>query len=193
MNQADLSVRADCSVLHADGTNTFPHGLGSDLGIGGIFHVECYDKAGNLRWKDTAKNAVTNVGMNSVLDVYLRNQTQIATWYLGLVDNAGFSAYAAADTAASHAGWAEGVPYSDSNRITWTPAAAASQSIANTSTSDFTINATATVKGVFLISNNTKSGSTGTLFATASFSGGNQTVNSGDTLKVTYTCSATTS
>ena len=45
-------------------------------------------------------------------------------------------------------------------------------------------------RGVFLLPNLL---TTGTLFSTAAFSGGNQSVNSGDTLKVTYTVSATSS
>ena len=161
--------------------------------IGGIFRAENYSPDGVLLWADVAKNAVVTVGLNSLLDVYLRNQTQIATWYLGLVDNTGFSAYSASDTMSSHAGWSESVAYSNSTRVAWSPSAASAGSISNSSTSDFTINASATIKGVFLTSGSAKSGTTGTLFATANFSGGNQTVNSGDTLKVTYTCSATSS
>ena len=71
--------------------------------------------------------------------------------------------------------------------------AAASQGVTNGTTSDFTMNATATIKGLFLNSDSTKSGTAGLLFSTAAFSGGNQSVNSGDTLKVTYTVSATSS
>lgn len=161
--------------------------------IGGVFLVECFNSEGELVWSDIAKNAVTNLALNNVLDVYLANASQTATWYLGLVDNTGFSAFAAGDTISSHAGWTESTAYSNANRVTWSPGSASAQSITNGTSSDFTINATATIKGVFLVSQNTKGGTTGTLFATAAFSGGNQTVNSGDTLKVTYTVSATTS
>lgn len=188
-----MGAASDCVIDRLGGDVEVPRGLSGLFGVGGIFHVECYDSDGNFRWADDAKNAVVTVGLNSLLDVYLRNQTQIASWYLGLVDNSGFTAYAAADTMSSHTGWTESVAYSNANRVTWSPAAAASASISNTSTSDFTINGTATVKGIFLTSSNTKSGTTGTLFATASFTGGNQTVNSGDTLKVTYTVNATSS
>ena len=63
----------------------------------------------------------------------------------------------------------------------------------NATTADFnmTPGSAVTIKGLFLCSDNTKGGTTGTLFATAAFTGGNQTVNNGDTLKVTYTVSAT--
>jgi hypothetical protein len=54
----------------------------------------------------------------------------------------------------------------------------------------FNINATATVGGAFLISDNTKGGTTGTLFSAADFqSPGDRTVVSGDTLNITYTLS----
>jgi hypothetical protein len=165
-------------------------GLFGLFGVGGTYYVECYGADGSLRWRSKAKNAITNVGLNSLLDVYLRNQTQIATWYMGLIDNASFSALAAADTGASHAGWAENQDYSASTRPAWSPAAASSQAITNTSTVDFAMNADKTIRGIFLISNNTKGGTTGTLFSTATFSTGSQTVANGDTIKVTYAVNA---
>lgn len=162
-----------------------------NLGVGGRFKIQCFDKDGNLKWEDTAKNGVVNGALDSVLDVYLRNQTQIASWYLGLISNSGFTELAAADTLASHGGWTEaasgGVAYSG-NRPQWSPSAASSQSITNGTSVDFSITATVTIRGVFLCSVNT--GTSGTLFATALFSGGNQSLESGDTLKVTYTVNA---
>jgi hypothetical protein len=54
----------------------------------------------------------------------------------------------------------------------------------------FSINATTVVGGAFLTSNNTKGGSTGTLYSAADFSApGDRSVVSGDTLSVTYTLS----
>jgi len=54
----------------------------------------------------------------------------------------------------------------------------------------FSINATTTVGGAFLTSDNTKGGTTGTLFSAADFqSPGDRSVVNGDTLNVTYTFS----
>jgi hypothetical protein len=54
----------------------------------------------------------------------------------------------------------------------------------------YTINGTTTVGGAFLISNNTKGGTTGILFSAADFAApGDRSVVSGDTLTVTYTFS----
>jgi hypothetical protein len=166
----------------------------SGFRIWGVYEVKCFASDGRLRWRAFAPNAITNEGLNHILSIVLGAGTQITTWYLGLIDNSGFTAFSASDTMASHGGWTEVTNYTQANRVTWSPAAAASQSITNTSTSNFSgFAATKTIKGLFLTSNNTKGGTTGTLFSEAAFSGGNQTVNSGDTLQCTYTVNAATS
>jgi hypothetical protein len=60
----------------------------------------------------------------------------------------------------------------------------------NSATVDFAITGPMTVKGPFLAS--VTSGADGTLFCTAPFIDGDQAVRSGDTLKVTYTITAST-
>lgn len=134
-------------------------------------------------------NTATVVGINSILGVQFHGDTQITTWYGGLVDNAAFSAFSTADTMGSHAGWAESVAYSDATRITWGAGAASAGSITNASAMTFNINTTATIKGLFITSVSTKSGTTGTLWATAAF-GSTVSVSNGDQLRVTYTLSA---
>jgi len=100
----------------------------------------------------------------------------------------------AGDTAAVHAGFTEIVPYSNATRpaCTFGTATTADPSVISNSASPaaFSINATATVGGAFLISNNTKGGFTGVLFSASDFAApGDRTVASGDTLNVTYTFS----
>jgi hypothetical protein len=124
----------------------------------------------------------------------LTSTAQITTWYIGLYGAGASNTPAATDTASSHAGWTEAVPYSNATRpaATFVAATNANPSVVTNSASpaSFTINATATVGGAFLISNNTKSGTTGTLFSAADFSSpGDRSVASGDTLQVTYTFS----
>ncbi len=164
--------------------------MDSLLNIGGYFTMECRDAAGNLKWSERLKNGVTNAGLTNLLDVYLRQQAN-ATWYIGLIDSSTYSALAATDTMSSHAGWLEGVAYNEATRPAWGPAAAASQSIANSSVVNFTINATKTIKGAFLTSVATKSGTTGTLFCTALFTQGDRSVVNTDVIAVTYTVGAT--
>lgn len=133
-------------------------------------------------------NGIVDVGLNNILEVYFHSGTQITTWYIGLIDNAGFTALSNSDTMASHTGWSESTAYSNANRPQWTAGTAASRQITNAATVDFNINATATIKGIFITSNNTKGGTTGTLWATATFASNVSVVN-GDTLKITYTVS----
>ena len=107
---------------------------------------------------------------------------------MGLVDGASTPTYAAGDTLASHAGWTESTDYSGSNRATVAWNAASAGSKASTATS-FSINATATIAGALLTVTQVRATTTGVLYSAGSFSGGNRSVASGDTLNVTYTAS----
>lgn len=141
-----------------------------------------------LLWEVNVPNLVTTAGLNKLLDATLKTGLTGPTWYVGLVDNASFSAYNAADTMGSHAGWLESAAYSNANRPTYTPGTISGGSVDNSaSKAVFNINATATIRGAFMADNNTKSGTTGTLYGEADFSGGSRAVVSGDTLNVTVT------
>lgn len=157
--------------------------LGSFFKVGGVFTVECYGPDGKLRWKDTAKNLIPDVGINHILDVVFHGNTQVTTWYIGL-KNAG--TVAAADTLASHAGWAENSNYTG-DRKEFNEAAASAKSITNSANkASFSINADAqTIAGAFLSSVST--GTSGVLGSAADFDGGNKSCDDGDTLEVTYT------
>lgn len=157
--------------------------------LSGRFVIEHRDVNDKLKAVYDFPNGIVDEGLNKLLDVMFHGVSAIGTWYIGLVDNSGFSAFADADTLSSHAGWTEFTSYTEANRVTWAEDAAASRSISNSTTADFSINATGNVKGIFVSSNNVKStGTTGTLWSTAAFSSVVATAN-GDTLKVTYTVS----
>jgi hypothetical protein len=158
--------------------------------VGGRFDVTCFDAEGNEKWREDVHNLVVTEGLNHLLDVVFHGTSAIATWYIGLIHSTGYSAIAAGDTLASHAGWEESSAYSG-NRKEWTEGAASSGSMTNGTSVDFAINGTATMKGAFLCS--AASGTTGTLFCAALFSGGDRSVINGDTLKVTYTLTASSS
>jgi len=164
---------------------------GSSAAGGGVFHFECYGKDGNLKWKDTAKNLVTKVGLQDMNAKYFSGSGYSAAWYIGLVDNAGFSAYSSDDTMASHAGWSESIAYSGSNRGTasFGSATLADPSVISNSASQasFSINGTVTIRGAFLTSTQDNTTNTGILFSVADFeSPGSRSVVSGDTLNVLY-------
>jgi len=133
-------------------------------------------------------NDIVTEGKNQLLDIMFRAQTQLTAWYLGLIDNSGFSALAAADVMNSHAGWTEFTNYSQANRVQWSPIAASAGSITNTTAATFDITGSGTLYGGFVTSNNTKAGTTGRLWATAAFNTTKPVAN-GDQIKLTYTVS----
>lgn len=167
-----------------------------------VYKFECRDKDGNLKWVETIENLVPTAGLNDVLTKYLKGSSYTANWYVGLIHNTGFGSLQATDTAAKITtsapsapttnDWKESSDYSESVRQTLTLGTASSGSIDNTaSKAVFTINATLTVNGGFVISDNTKGGTSGVLFGEASFSS-TRSVVSGDTITVTVTITAAT-
>lgn len=154
----------------------------------GRWNVEIWDKDGKLKHSEQVDNQVVDAGANSLLGVMFHADTQITAWYVGLVDNASFSAFSNADTMGSHAGWIENIQYSGGVRITWAPGASSARAITNGTAFQFTMTATATLKGVFVTSGSALSGTTGTLWSVAAF-GSLQSVNNGDLVKLVYTVS----
>lgn len=156
-----------------------------------IYKFECW-RNGQLVWVEEVHNTVMTAGINDLLTQYFKGSAYTAAFFVGLVDNASFSAYSTADTQASHAGWLESAAYSNATRPALTLGTAAAGSIDNSaSKAVFNINTTATILGGFVATNSTKSGTTGTLYGAASFTGGARSVLNGDTLNVTCTLSAT--
>lgn len=168
-------------------------GIADAIGARGRFEVVCRDAHGREKWRDTIENLVVNAGLNYLLDTGLSGATQITSWFVGLT--AGSPSPAAADTMASHGGWTEVTAYDEANRQAWSEGGAASQSITNSgSPAVFTVNANGTViGGLFLTSNNTKGGSTGTLYGVGALSGGNKTLDDNETITCTYATSLSSS
>lgn len=164
--------------------------VGEEAHASGRYVAECRDKDGNLKWTDEIENLVTTVGKNDLLDKYLAGSAYTAAWYMGLISLTSYTGVAAADTSASHAGWVEDVNYSNADRPTAAWSAASAGSKALSAALVFNINGSTTIKGCFLISVSTKSGTTGILYSAGLFSGGDKVVGSGDTLSVSYTASA---
>jgi hypothetical protein len=161
---------------------------------GGVFAIECRDKDGNLKWSAESHNLVVNVGLKDMNDKYFSGVTYSATWYIGLYGAGSSNTPAAGDTAASHAGWTEVTDYSQATRphASFAAATTADPSVITNSASPaaFSITGTTTVGGAFLISNNTKGGTTGVLFSASDFTSPvDRSVVNGDTLNVTYTFS----
>jgi len=155
----------------------------------GFFTIEHW-RDGKLLQTQKVPNGVTNVGKNYILGAGFNAVTPINPFYIGIIDDSGGPTLAAGDTMASHAGWTEFTTYSEGTRVDWGEDAAASQAISNTTPATFNITGSATLHGVFLNSDSAKSGTAGTLWATAAFASPIPVVNT-DQLKITYTVTAT--
>jgi hypothetical protein len=161
---------------------------------GGVFKATCLDSQGNVKWKTEAHNLVVNQGLQDMNTKYFQGSNYTAAWYLGLYGPSSSNNPTANDTAASHPGFTEITPYSNATRpaATFGTASTADPSVIDnlSSVASFTINASATVGGAFLISDNTKGGSAGVLFSAADFAApGDRSVISGDVLLVSYSFS----
>jgi hypothetical protein len=200
-SQLTLRQQASCEVVRA--ADRKGPVASSDIQLKGRYVVE--------HWRDGQRineyhfdNGIVNEGKNKLLDVFFDAATAITTWYMGLIDNAGYTALDATDTYddidQAGNGWDEFTSYtyaaSGTNRGTWNPDPASGQSITNSTVVTYDITGTGTVKGLFLcggianaqLKGNHESG--GTLWATALFGSGDVAVQNGDQLKVTYTVSA---
>jgi hypothetical protein len=212
MNHLNINQSAGAELVRGgrDLVTPTPEAFGNflhSMGLKGHFKVEHW-RNGNRIDERHFDNGITNEGKNFLLNVMFHGTSPDATWYLGLIDNSGYSALAATDTYANidqaGNGWDEFASYTDtanagssSTRPEWTEGAASSQTITNSSVVVFDITGSGTVKGIFVVGGanaQTKSNHTAAasniLWSTALFSGGDSAVLNGDQLKVTYSVSA---
>ena len=158
--------------------------------FGGVFNVQCLDADGNVKWTEEFPNLVVNTGLQYLNTQVFKGVTYTATWYMGLINTG--ATYAAGNTMLSHSGWTENAGYSQAARPTMAfgTATTADPSVIASTATVFSINATGVIAGAFLTTDNTKSGTAGTLFSAGNFTVGDRSVVTGDTLNVTYTFSA---
>lgn len=203
-----LSDRAICTL----GRNNSPvvqaynnEDMAALLTMGGTFNVT-HRRYGKVIDQFSIPNTIVNEGKNHILNVQFHGTTAIGTWYLGLIDNAGFTAITAADNYDNinqpGNGWDEFDDYTDRNnsdsavtRPVWPENAASGQAITNTTLAIYDFTAGGTLKGLFVAggaSAATKGDNTaGTghiLWAATSFAA-NVDVDNGDDLSVTYSVS----
>lgn len=138
------------------------------LDLKGYWIADGLDAQGHLLWQEAIYNDVVSAALTDLLSVYFASGTQKPSWYAGLIDNAAYTGVALADTISSHAGWAESTAYSESTRPQWTPTVSGGLA-SNATVILFTMSAATSLRGLFLVSNSTKGGSTGTLWSTALF------------------------
>ncbi len=157
------------------------------------YYIECRDANGVLKWTDAFHNLVVNEGLDDSLDKHLKGSGYTASFFVGLTD--GTPTPAAGDTMASHVGWVEVTAYDEAVRQTLTLGTVSGQSVSNSaSKAVFTIDTNSTtIGGAFVTTNNTKGGSTGTLYGIGAFTAGDKSLDDDDTLSVTATFTASAS
>lgn len=137
-------------------------------------------------WVDEFHNLVVNTGLDDLLDKRFKGSSYTAADYVGVTDGA--PTFAAGDTMASHAGWAEVTAYSQGTRPALTLGTVSSQSVDNSaSKATFSINGTTTIGGAFVTTNSTKGGSTGILYGGGALTEGDRDLINGDSLSVQVT------
>lgn len=160
----------------------------SSIQVHGHYHGTIIRANGEIEEFD-APNLCVDEGLNSLLNIEFDAATQISTWYMGLFEG-NYTPVAGVTAATIAAAATETTAYNETTRRQFVPAAASAKSISNTaSPGTFTFNAAKTLYGAFLISDNTKGGTAGTLFSAAKFPS-TKTVGIGDQLLLTYTFTA---
>lgn len=155
--------------------------------LSGMFTVELW-RGKEIVAVRKAQNAIVNVGLDHALDVIFRSVAQINPWNIGLINHAPVPTFAPADTMASN-NFTEFIGYTEPTREDWNEDAASGQSITNSTAASFTINAGATLNGIFLVQSNVKNEVASLLWSTASFTS-TLPVESLDVVKITYTVNA---
>jgi hypothetical protein len=193
MESNKIKSKFDASIITGDKS-------GEIQPIKGKYYFECLDKDGNLKWKDTITNVVTNVGANQILDSAF-GSGPIAGPYLGLISSVGYTTPpAVGNTMSSHSGWNEagnGVNYpnwstpASNARGTMTFAVAGARAKALSTSISFVIATNAgTLKGGFVVFGTgavaTNNNTSGVLMSAGLFDGGDRVVGIGDTVNVSY-------
>jgi hypothetical protein len=164
----------------------------------GRYVAECFDKDGNLKWKDNIDNLITTVGKNLSLDTILAGSSySVVGPFVGLISSVSYTAVAAADTMASHSGWLEAgnanAPTYTAPRKTAVFSAASAGAKALSAALSFAITGTGTIKGCFVAFGtgalSTIDNTAGTLLSAGVFSGGDKVVGNGDTVNVSWSLS----
>ena len=168
-------------------------GMPLGIRVANFYEVCCYaHKGGPLLWREHVKNLTVTQGLNDILSKYFAGSSYTAAWYVGLINNASFTALAACDTSAQingTNGWIEDTAYSAGVRQTLTLGSVSGGSVSNSaSPASFTMNASGTLNGAFIATTATQgAGAGGTiLYGEASFSS-TQAYASGNVITVTVT------
>lgn len=158
-------------------------GHADPLAMLGKFRAEFF-RQGRKYHEVDFENLVTNQGKNYILDAGFNNGTRYSSWYLGLIDNNGFTTVASTDIPTSHTGWLEWTSYSEATRQAWNKTSATSQTVSSTDVAIFTMSANGTLAGGFIIADPAKGGTTTILWSAGTFTA--VPVQTADQMRLTY-------
>jgi hypothetical protein len=161
-------------------------GVSETMTAKGVYTVECFDKDGNLKFRDTSDNVITTQGKNYILDKLGAN-TYAGPWYCGLV-TAGTATSTSTYASPTVTEWT-GI----STRATFAWSSGTSTMVLTCSFSS--VAAAATVTGYIMVTGGsgvTTTGNTaatgGVLCSASAFSSGSKILAIGDSLNITWTC-----
>lgn len=173
-------------------------GLGESAQAEGVYTFRCYEyEGGPLLWEDKIDNVVCTVGKNLMLQTALTGSGYTVVGpYMGLISSVSYTAVNAADTMASHTGWLEAGTTNAPTfaaRIAPSFGSATAGAISTSTPVSFTMTGAGTLVGAFIVYGTgavtTILSTAGTLLSAGAFTGGNQPVNSGNVVQVTYSLS----
>ena len=188
-------------ITHGDalvGTMTAGAGVADTTRTAGRFSAICRDASGAELWRADFDNLLTTIGKNFLLDSALAGSGYTAAEFMGLISSTSYSAVAAGDTMASHAGWLEAgganaPTYSGSRgSCAWSAASGGVKALSAGLT--FTFTGSGTVQGAFLVAGSGASGTVGNTGGTL-YAGGAlttpQPVIATNTLTISYSTTLT--
>ena len=173
-------------------------GMGESAQAEGVYTFKCFEyEGGPLLWEDKIDNVVCTLGKNLMLQTALTGSAYTVTGpYMGLISSVSYTAVAAADTMASHTGWTEaGSTNAPTFAARVAPAfgTASAGAISTSSPTSFTMTGAGTLVGAFITYGTgavaTLMDTNGVLLSAGAFTGGNQPVNSGNVVQVSYSLS----
>lgn len=186
--------------------------------IGGLVAAAFFDRKRaqiplEVKWTDDIVNVVTDEGARAGLTNHLKGSAFTQTAFMGLIESTGYgfagangsgvaatnlaSSITAAGGASPANGWNEATSAMCASRATPSFGTASARSLALSAASAFSILATCTIKGAFLIVKSsagtaataTVGNTNGAIYSAGLFSGGDKALGNGDTLNVSYTAS----
>ena len=189
----------DKNLVHDTASATVIRGstITDKMDIIGIYHMECLDSAGNVKWSEEFDNLVTTQGKNHLLDHGLTGPATAVITRMSLITS---GTPVAGDTYAAHAGFAELAAGVATPRGTPAYSAAASGVKSTSAAVSFSIIGTGTVTGAAINLIVAAAGNLGVVADTATasailYSAGlfasSKSVSNGDTLNVTYSSTLT--